>query len=68
MHLFMVGEENVAYYQSPAFGRLLNYLQQNPKRCNLSQKNGRRSIIISNITSVSSALTVLRTISHLESL
>ena len=68
MHLFMVGEENVAYYQSPAFGRLLNYLQQNPKRCNLSQKNGRRSIIISNITSVSSALTVLRTISHLDSI
>ncbi|MBQ6080083.1 MAG: transcription-repair coupling factor [Muribaculaceae bacterium] len=65
MHLFLVGEENVAYYQSPAFGRLLNYLQQNPNRCQLSQKNGRRSIIISNITSVSSALTVLRTITHL---
>ena len=68
MHLFMVGEENVAYYQSPAFGRLLNYLQQNPKRCSLSQKNGRRSIIIANITSVSNALTVLRTISHLDSI
>ena len=68
MHLFLVGEENVAYYQSPAFGRLLNYVQQNPKRCNLSQKNGRRSIIISNITSVSSALTVLRTITHLDSI
>jgi len=68
MHLFMVGEENVAYYQSPAFGRLLNYLQQNPKRCNLSQKNGRRSIVISNITSVSTALSVLRTITHLDSI
>ena len=68
MHLFMVGEENVAYYQSPAFGRLLNYVQQNPKRCTLSQKNGRRSIIIANITSVSSALTVLRTITHLDSI
>ena len=68
MHLFLVGEENVAYYQSPAFGRLLNYVQQNPKRCQLSQKNGRRSIIISNITSVSTALTILRTISHLDSI
>ena len=68
MHLFMVGEENVAYYQSPAFGRLLNYLQQNPKRCNLSQKNGRRSIVIANIPSVSTALTVLRTITHLDSI
>ncbi len=68
MHLFLVGEENVAYYQSPAFGRLLNYVQQNPKRCNLSQKNGRRSIIISNITSVSNALSVLRTITYLDSI
>ena len=68
MHLFMVGEENVAYYQSPAFGRLLNYVRQNPKRCALSQKNGRRSIIVSNIPTVSTALTVMRTISHLPSI
>ena len=68
MHLFLVGEENVAYYQSPAFGRLLNYVQQNPRRCALSQKNGRRSIIIANISSVSTALSVLRTITHLDSL
>ena len=68
MHLFLVGEENVAYYQSPAFGRILNYVQQNPKRCALSQKNGRRSIIISNVTSVSNALTILRTITHLDSM
>ena len=68
MHLFLVGEENVAYYQSPAFGRILNYVQQNPKRCALSQKNGRRSIIISNVTSVSNALTILSTITHLDSM
>ncbi len=68
MHLFLVGEENIAYYQSPAFGRLLNYVQQNPKRCTLNQKNGRRSIIVGNITSVTTALSVLRTITHLESL
>jgi transcription-repair coupling factor (superfamily II helicase) len=68
MYLFLVGEENVAYYQSPAFGRLLQYLQQNPKRCGLRQKNGRRSIVIFSIPSVSSALTVLRTITHLDSI
>jgi hypothetical protein len=43
-------------------------VQQNPKRCTLSQKNNRRSIIISNIPSVSTALTVLRTITHLDSI
>ena len=68
MHLYMVGEENKAYYQSPAFGRLLNYVYNNPERCNLRQKNNRRSIVIGNIPSVSEALSVLRTITHLESL
>ena len=68
MHLFMVGEENKAYYQSPAFGRIINYVYSNPTRCDFRQKNGRRSIVISNIPSVSAALTVLRTITLLESL
>ena len=68
MHLLLVGEENKAYYQSPAFGRLLNYVYGNPKRCHLNQKNGRRSIIIDDVRSVSAALTILRTITHLESL
>jgi transcription-repair coupling factor (superfamily II helicase) len=68
MHLFLVGEENKAYYQSPAFGRILNYVYTNPKRCNLSQKNNRRSVIVGGIGSVSDALGILRTITHLESM
>ena len=68
MHLFLVGEENKAYYQSPAFGRILNYVYNNPKRCNLSQKNNRRSVIVGGISSVSDALGILRTITHLESI
>ena len=68
MHLFFVGSENVAYYNSPAFGRILHFVQQNPKRCSLSQKNNRRSIAISNINSVSTALNTLRTITHLDSI
>jgi transcription-repair coupling factor (superfamily II helicase) len=63
-----VGEENKAYYQSPAFGRILNYVYNNTKRCNLSQKNNRRSVIVGGIGSVSDALGILRTITHLESI
>jgi transcription-repair coupling factor (superfamily II helicase) len=68
MHLYLVGDENKAYYQSPAFGRILNYVQNNPNRCGLRQKNNRRSIVVNSITSVSAALTVLRTITHLDSI
>jgi len=68
MHLLLVGQENVAYYQSPAFGRILHYLQDNPTRCQLKQKNNRRSIVISNIPTVSAALQVMRTIATMDSL
>jgi len=67
MHLLLVGEENVAYYQSPAFGRILHYLQENPTRCQLRQKGTRRSIIIGHVTTVSAALAILREITQLES-
>lgn len=32
MYLYFVDESNKAYYQSPMFGRLITYLQQNPLR------------------------------------
>ena len=68
MYAYFVGDENKAYYQSRAFGRMLNYLQRNPLRCKLREKNGRRSMIIANITTVLQALDTLRTISALEAI
>ena len=65
MYTFFVGEENKAYYQSPAFGRMLNYLQQNPLRCKLREKNGKRSMLIADVTTVLQALDILRTITSL---
>ena len=65
MFIYFVGKENIAYYQSPAFGRILNYLQSNPKRCKLREVNGRRSILIADVTSVGQALSLLRSIAAL---
>ena len=65
MYTYFVGEENKAYYNSPAFGRMLNYLQQNPVRCKLREKNGKRSMLIANVTTVLQALDILRTITAL---
>ena len=42
MYLYFVGEDNKAYYQSPAFGRVLQYMQLNMRRCELRQKNGKK--------------------------
>ena len=68
MYAYFVGDENKAYYQSRAFGRMLNYLQQNPLRCKLREKNGKRSMLIADVTTVLQALDILRTITTLEAL
>lgn len=62
MYIYFVGEENKAYYQSKAFGRLLNYVQQHPARCILRQVNDRRSIRIDKVTTVLQSLDIMRAI------
>ena len=66
MYIYFVGDENVAYYQSPAFGRILHYAQNNPFTCKIREKNGRRSFLLTDVTSVSRALDILRGITTLE--
>lgn len=67
MYLYFVGDEHTAYYQSTAFGRVLNYLQQNPRRCKLREVNNRRSMVIDPVANVLDAVQLLKTISNTES-
>lgn len=62
MFIYFVDESNRAYYQSPMFGRLLNYLQQNPTRTRIRERDGRRSFAIENVTSVEQANSILTSI------
>ena len=59
MLIYFVGDDNKAYYQSPMFGRLLNYLQGNPERVQIRERNGRRSFAIANVFTVSAAVDIL---------
>ena len=68
MYLYFVGDNNVAYYQSPMFGRLLNYLQQNPRRVKIRERNGRRSFAISYVSTVETAVDILQTVIGLEAI
>ncbi len=65
MTLFFVGDTNLAYYQSPAFGRVLSYLQLNPHRCEIREVMGRRSLLIKNVDTVAEALEILNLICSL---
>ncbi|MCH5224553.1 MAG: transcription-repair coupling factor [Muribaculaceae bacterium] len=63
MRIFFVGADNKAYYNSAAFGRVLAYVQAHPRQCELREIKGKNSIMISDVPSVSAALSVLTEIS-----
>ena len=62
MILFFVSNPDSPYYQSEAFGRVIEYATKNVRRCNLREVNGKRSMVVSNISSVDAALSILNSI------
>ena len=68
MYLYFVGENNIAYYQSPMFGRLLNYLQQNPRRVKIRERNGRRSFAIADVETVEAAVDILQSVIEMDAI
>jgi transcription-repair coupling factor (superfamily II helicase) len=62
MYLYFVGAENKAYYQSPMFGRLLSYLQLNPRRVQIRETNDKQSFSIYRVGTVAEAVNVLETV------
>ena len=62
MSLFLVANPESPYYQSEAFDRLLHFVQQHPRACNLREQNGKRSIVIKNVPTVETACAYLEMI------
>ena len=62
MTLFLVSDSSSTYYQSEMFGRLINYMMAHTKRCDLREKNGKRSMLIKEVTSVRDAVSILQEI------
>ena len=62
MILFFVSNPDSPYYQSEAFGRVIEYATKNVRRCNLREVNSKRSMVVSNISSVDAALSILNEI------
>lgn len=59
MYMYFVDETNKAYYQSSMFGRLLRYLQLNPRRVAIRDKSGKRSFVIEHVDRVEQAVEIL---------
>ncbi len=59
MYLYFTGDENRAYYQSAAFGRVLTFMQTNAARCQLREKQGRRSMVMEGVRTAEAATAAL---------
>ncbi len=55
-----------AYYKSRAFGRIIDYIGRNPRRCNLKEISGKHTMIVSAVKTVGEAVAVLREIDKID--
>ena len=62
MTLQLVSHEGSPYYQSTAFGAIINYAIDHPRRCELHERQGRRSLTIRDVPTVSEGIEVLAAI------
>lgn len=62
MQMQFVSNTQSAFYQSAAFERVINYIGYHPRRCNLKEKNGKRSMVVSQVASVKEAVEILKDI------
>ena len=67
MQMQFVSNPNSMYYQSEAFDKVLNYIGYHPRRCNLKERNGKRSMVVNDVKSVEDAVKVLREIDKKQS-
>lgn len=61
MRMQFVANDNSPFYQSSAFTSILNFVMQNVQRCEIQQK-GKRMFIINNVSTVSDAVNLLKSV------
>jgi len=59
MTLYLIQNPNSSYYQSEAFDKLLNFVKNNYKYCQISEKNNRRLLSVQDVATVEKAVKIL---------
>lgn len=62
MTLYLINNPNSPYYQSEAFDKLLEFVKNNYRRCQLKETNNRRLLSIENVDSVEKAIKIMEEI------
>ncbi len=60
MTLFFVSNPDSPYYQSDTFGKVITYMGRYPRQCNLREQAGKRSMIMKDVPTVETAVSVLQ--------
>jgi transcription-repair coupling factor (superfamily II helicase) len=66
MILHFISDEPTRYFQSPAFGKILAYLQKYPRRCQLREIKGKRSMVVGQVDTVKCGMEILQEILNLD--
>ena len=67
MVLYFVSNPDSPFYQSIAFGKVIGYMGTHPRYCNLREQNSRRSMVVKNVETVETAVSILQEIVSMES-
>ena len=62
MRCYFPPKDNDAYYQSPAFGHIINYVQQHPKTYQLKEVKDKLMLVMANIETIDTAVDQLENI------
>jgi len=62
MTAFLVSNPQSTYYHSEVFGSLLRYMTTHPRKCQLRERNLRRSIVFSDVKTVEKAFETLTSV------
>ena len=62
MQMQFVSNAESAYYKSQAFGKMLSYIAQHTRRCNLKEVKGKRSMVVTGVPTVGEAVVILKDI------
>ena len=64
MTLFFVSQQDSPYYQSDAFGCILNFVACHPRRCQFREMHGKRSVVITDVSTVEAAVQLLQQVAN----
>ena len=67
MLLYLVSNPDSPYFQSAAFGKLINYMMKYTRRCDLREQKGKRSMLVKQVSNVEEAVSVLQEMVAMES-